>query len=863
LQIKTKISLGFIVLTLAALAIGVIAIYAFWEINTSLEEAQSYNPLLLVTSRLKDLISQNNSLISSYFREEDVENLNQIEKGFTEVNNRFLVYLEALRLGTESEDFQKWHYGLWEKENFPYALSPLPEDSPLFQEVQELKSLQVNYQARVNMVKTLWKQYLTTQKERNQKSLEMDEPYQIVVQFTQLVDDSIKQLMNPLDSTYYLLFRYAVNGDPDGRLGENINAYFASLRRGIEDSQVLSEESKKSITAQVEDLAGKWEELEKVLFTEAEKDDKFMEVYRSYSRLKTTIEGLRLDNWIKLMSDINQNQKNYLLASDPVEKEAIKKKVNGLMDTLGQFLEGDFLKIYATNTAQVVVNDRWKPFRNLWQEVVKGDEQLRGLNETIQTSLSDVWDVGEDLSQAMETMNQEVLSSFDQALLRARELQNRLSQILYIVIGVVIVFSLIMGTTLSRSITRPIQESVAFAEVLAEGDLTQEITKKRKDEMGKLFASLNQASSSLRRFLQEVREGADKIISSLDALQHTSREIREAGEQIAQTVSQVARGSEEQSQNLTEVSNHMESLVEEVKEMAKRLKEQADKARQTLQETDKVIESLEVTGGNIERVKGAASSAFQATEEGEKTLEEVVEAMGRIKDSVFSVGEVVKNLGVSSQEIGSITDLITGIAEETNLLALNAAIEAARAGDAGRGFAVVADEVRKLAEESAHAAQRIAHLISEIQKEAERAVRSMTESQTHVEGGSEAVDKAREAFQDIHEANQVVTQEADNISLSFQVVEEASQHIIQLVREVNDIAKESEEGTGRIVERAEEVFTRLSSVASISEENAAAAEEVAASSQEQNAALQEVDVTIQELGKMAEGLKENLGQFKI
>jgi len=863
LQIRTKISLGFIVLTLAALAIGVIAIFAFWQINTSLEEAQSQDPLLLVTSRMKDLISQNNSLVSSYFQEENTEKLNAIDQQFTALNNRFLLYLEALRLGTDSEEFRKWHQGMWEKENFPYSLSPLPEGSSLFQEVQELKNLQVNYQARVNMVKNLWKQYLTTKEDMNRKSIEMDEPYQIVMQFTQLVDDSVKKLMDPLDSIYYLLFRYAVNSDPEGRLGENINAYFESLKRGIEGSQVLSEESKKNIVTQAEDLNVKWEELKKVLFTAEEKDEKFMEVYRSYSRLKTALESLGLDSWIKVMSDINQNQKNYLLASDLEQKEAIKNKVNGLMDTLGQFLEGDFLKTYATGTAEVVVNERWKPFRNLWQEVVKADEQTRGLNTTIQASLSDMQSVGEELSQAMEAMNQEILNSFDQAFLRARDLQSRLSQILYIVIGVVIVFSIIMSVTLSRSITKPIQESVAFAQVLAEGDLTQEIAKKRKDEMGKLFTSLNQASSSLRRFLEEVREGADKIIYSLDALQHTSREIREAGEQIAQTVSQVARGSEEQSRNLTEVSNHMEGLVREVKEMAGKLKEQADKARQTLQETDKVIESLKVTGGNIERVKGAASSAFQATEEGEKTLEEVVEAMGRIKDSVFSVGEVVKRLGESSQEIGSITDLITGIAEETNLLALNAAIEAARAGEAGRGFAVVADEVRKLAEESAHAAQRIAQLISEIQKEAEKTVKSMTESQKNVEGGSEAVGKAREAFQDIHEANQVVTQEADNIALSFQVVEEASRQIIQLVREVSEIAKETEEGTGRIVEKSEEVFTRLSSVASISEENAAAAEEVAASSQEQNAALQEVDTTIQELGEMAQGLKEDLGQFKI
>ncbi|MDK2896674.1 MAG: methyl-accepting chemotaxis protein [Candidatus Atribacteria bacterium] len=863
MQIRTKMSLGFIVLTLVALAIGLIAIFALQQINTSLQEAKNYQPLLLVTSRLKDLVAEKNSLVSAYFQEENLESLDQMEANFKDLDARFLAYLEALRLGSESEEFLKWHGGVWQREEFPYSLSPLPEDSLLFQKVQELKNLHINHQARVNMVKNLWKQYLTTQKERNEKSLQMDEPYQVIVNFTQLVDDSVKKLSDPVDSIYYLLFRYAVNGDPDGRLAANIDSYFESLKMDIDRSPVLSEETKKEIAAQVETLKNNWEVLRNILPTDMDKESQFMEVHRSYSKLGTTLEGLRLDSWLEMLNTINQNQKNYLLTSDPKQKETIRTKVDSSVEKLGEFLEGDFLKIYAADTARTVVNNRWKPFRDLWQSVVKADNLLQTSNDRNRVAMADLQSVGEDLSLTMEAMNQEVLNAFDRALLQVETVQKNLSQVLYLVIAVVVIFSLIMSTALSRSITRPLASSVAFAQVLAEGNLTQEIKEKRKDEMGKLFASLNQAASSLRNFLEEVREGADKIISSLDSLQHTSREIREVGEQIAQTISQVARGSEDQSQNLTQVSQHMEQLLKEVKEMAGEMKEQAEKASASLKETDKVIESIQVTGGNIEKVKKAASSAFQATGEGEKTLEEVVGAMERIEHSVFSVGEVVKKLGGSSKEIGSITDLITGIAEETNLLALNAAIEAARAGEHGRGFAVVADEVRKLAEESAQAAQRIAQLISEIQKETEKAVKSMTDSQSQVEDGNQAVNKAREAFHDIHQANQVVTQEADNISSSFNLVETASQIITQLVKEMNSIAEQGEKRSEAIAETAEEVFTKLSNVASISEENAAAAEEVAASSEEQNAALQEVDKTVQDLGKMAEGLKEDLGQFKI
>ena len=136
MKIRTRIPLGFIVLALLAAVVGGFAIYAFREIGTSLEEVRNNTPLLLATSRIKDLLSEKDSLVSSYLLEEDIESLEQMESEFAQLNKRVITYLEALRLGTESEEFKaSSYYSIWEEE-FPYPLNPVEEDTPFDRSLQ-------------------------------------------------------------------------------------------------------------------------------------------------------------------------------------------------------------------------------------------------------------------------------------------------------------------------------------------------------------------------------------------------------------------------------------------------------------------------------------------------------------------------------------------------------------------------------------------------------------------------------------------------------------------------------------------------------------------------------------------------------
>ena len=165
-------------------------------------------------------------------------------------------------------------------------------------------------------------------------------------------------------------------------------------------------------------------------------------------------------------------------------------------------------------------------------------------------------------------------------------------------------------------------------------------------------------------------------------------------------------------------------------------------------------------------------------------LNETLNGLKEISQVINQASDVMEKLGKSSEEIGSIIEVIDDIAEQTNLLALNAAIEAARAGDHGKGFAVVADEVRKLAERSASATKEIAILIKGIQNETSVALTSIKEGTDKVKVGNQLAEKTNQAINKIFEGIGQVTEEMNQASKATEAQTKNSEFIMKAVENV-------------------------------------------------------------------------------
>ncbi len=358
-----------------------------------------------------------------------------------------------------------------------------------------------------------------------------------------------------------------------------------------------------------------------------------------------------------------------------------------------------------------------------------------------------------------------------------------------------------------KRILRPLRDLGGVMVEAGQGDLMVRAEVHHNDEIGALATECNALISSLSDIASSVRRSAESVSAAASELSASSEEINSSTIEISSSVQQIAHGAELQSRKVDDTSRSMALIAATTEQVAV----QASEAVKTTEEA-----------GSLAR-------------RGEEATEQAIVKIGEVQQAIETLAESVEVLGKRSEQIGGIVDVITQIADQTNLLSLNAAIEAARAGESGRGFSVVAEEVRKLAEGSGRAAEQIGELIKEVQAETAKAVRYMEIGTREVEVGSEVVGRTNESLRAITDA----------------------------VSRTSALAATIANSMGQQAQRTFEVDRAMHEIAAVVEQNAASAEETAAAAEEQTACMQEITASAQDLADMAQRLDDTVHRFKV
>lgn len=325
----------------------------------------------------------------------------------------------------------------------------------------------------------------------------------------------------------------------------------------------------------------------------------------------------------------------------------------------------------------------------------------------------------------------------------------RFSTLLIAVSGIgAILFGIIFGGWVYRSISRPLADLLHISEAVAKGDLSVQISTHASDEIGKVQAAMAEMVTNLHDMVGKIKQATDTLANS--------------AEELSTTATSLEHGSEEQTSRIDQSATAMTEMTQTTIEVARNSTDTAD----------------------------AAGHMKSIAEQGKQAMHLTGKELDHFAASVKEAASMVESLGEQSREINSIVTLINDIADQTNLLALNAAIEAARAGDFGRGFAVVADNVRQLAERTTTATSDIRATVTAMQSSVDKSVTFMQDERTSVERVQEQVQNTLGSIDEIVTYVEQVADMVQRIAVAAEEQSSTSEDISNNMESITTIAKE-------------------------------------------------------------------------
>jgi twitching motility protein PilJ len=412
------------------------------------------------------------------------------------------------------------------------------------------------------------------------------------------------------------------------------------------------------------------------------------------------------------------------------------------------------------------------------------------------------------LGPIFDEMGQSAQNRIDQNAIALAKQTDRLKTVFVSTIVIVAALLTAILFMFGRSIAGPIQSLQSTIHQVNQGRLDARSNMTRGDEIGEISDAFDTLLDEKVAQLSGAEKENDQLNESIVELLKSVAQLSKKDFTVRVPVAEDVTGAVGDSLNLLaketgDALNEVRTISMKVAKVSMQVKDQTimvmgetrkerKQAESAMSEIRVATTAMQKISSDAQRANKQADAAFGNTQVALDTVNESVQGINSIRDTISETEKRIKRLGERSQEITGIVNLINSISERTHILALNASMHAASAGEAGRGFAVVADEVQRLAENAREATKEIGTLVNNIQVETGDTVVAMNDVITQVAKGTELASKAENAMLMTQASTKELVDAVDLIAHSSKSQAKATNGLLDQANEIVESTRQTD-----------------------------------------------------------------------